>query len=891
MVNTAGTVTSRLVRLAVLTATLCLLAACTDADVPAHNLLGNPSFEHSLDQWALDHTTVSDEPLVLDSAKGSTFLEVLNLDLSFLQSPIATRYRPEIIQGKYVKSLIWFDFLNNEGRMVSRLTYVLNGERDWSAWSDMVAAGVNYITEPWSGLDPGAWHDLVFPDILAAHNRGARRIKGRELSAGDVARVRVGLVGWHAGGLGHAFRVVHQGWTRYADPDSTAGVLSASSPLCRFPPLHGQGVLELRVSRVTPMAGVSQRVAVVPGETYRLVVHAKADSALHVPAAVVRDAATGHVLLTAEAPGALSQAGWTRVEGAFEPMGDAVVVTLEAAYRDIDSDEAAIKQWSVLFDGVRLSRGEPGPVAPPAIVPVDVQAFRRGRFTMRDMSARTLALEAPGTPSWTPSLAPGARWTPVPGPNQDRAVELRSPQGVSSYRAEALVPVPSREPGHTITATAWVRAARPLSAWLEITAPDGSTARSALHPGNGQWVPLTVVLPMAQPPERVQLALMADKATAAMASPTLLALGDDRFQGLSGKGFRFRERLGFRKTERVRIAVVGNSTVYGTSIPATCTLPYLLQCKLEALHPGRFEVVNYGVDAWCLRQQIVSGAQAFNFVRPRDMHLQLFNDKIPMLLEDDLGAHAADQANALSLRDLEPDVILMGSMWNEIYFPCNPPLEVAWQDGGLLGLDYYTALYDYMDAPSEAAYRRAQQAFAAAREAGQRIVDRNTEDGFATCLTPGNRPAEQAAMLRYDLLLRRFVAETSPFSDVWLFTLPSVITRGLARETRDAPDALLGVWKADLREPKAVNWYSLCARVQDSVSGQVAADHGLPLADLDAVFHSEFDPLPVPDRLAVWHDYFTDIIHFHPQGNAYLADRLYSQLRDRFEALAQGAPR
>lgn len=500
--------------------------------------------------------------------------------------------------------------------------------------------------------------------------------------------------------------------------------------------------------------------------------------------------------------------------------------------------------------------------------------------------------------------APEGRATPVPGTFGSVSL-LAAPDAASVTSPRLVTPSSWRTQGLAVSVTARVRSNTPGSTWLEIVPDTGRVAMSAFHSGDGQWTWMTVIYPQTEPIAgfRIRLRTSGGQATMDDVRPVLLL--DDRFDLPSKRcTVLFRERMTYPKTDRFRIILVGGSTVHGgTSSHHKGTFSYTLQAKLEALYPGRFEIMNHALCGWTLAAQIISLETAFYIGSPEPVPLR---GPHPVSLCDIREDELPDaRANMVTMRSLEPDLVLLGTMWNDIspgYADIRhiPPMEVAALGDEPYSVGYLRALYPALEGGGPEAF-----------EAARAVRSRGEAEGVALQnAVPANRPrlydkdlvvSDEGRRLhrlqtsKFVYLLEEFLARAGRWTDVWLFTLPfDVRFHNFNPDSfkTSAPDnemQRLGLESDTTQDP----WYVAqpVAEIQDIGSAIVADRHGLPFANLDLLFQYEHRALPDSRYKRLHYFMENDNSHFTSRGNAYLADRLHALLAHRFADLANTATR
>lgn len=126
----------------------------------------------------------------------------------------------------------------------------------------------------------------------------------------------------------------------------------------------------------------------------------------------------------------------------------------------------------------------------------------------------------------------------------------------------------------------------------------------------------------------------------------------------------FREPINHKKNNRLRIVVLGGSTTYSDGEPERqnnfSTWPALLEARLEASYPGRYEVINLGI----------GGAET-----------GLMNEFYHRIYNTDFG-----------YKNLLPDIVLIATVWNDIGIALDKNLV----DKNIFGNISYSQLLDYI---------------------------------------------------------------------------------------------------------------------------------------------------------------------------------------------------
>lgn len=454
----------------------------------------------------------------------------------------------------------------------------------------------------------------------------------------------------------------------------------------------------------------------------------------------------------------------------------------------------------------------------------------------------------------------------------------------------------------TISVSAWVWSNMPGGANLKLSGLKGGghEALSAFHSGNSEWEYLTVVYPYEQWPEALRISLQSSRGVARFTEVKALATHDDRFVKALPDGCNpLRERVTYAKDGRIRIVVVGNSTVNGHAVAdKRASFPYVLQLKLESLFPGRFEVINFGLCGWHLPPQITTLDKAFNSNKACDGAVWCggkdgqFSHKNVLAMEQN-----ADN-NTPTISELKPDVIIFAGMWNDVWralkytgwgIPPNPD-EVNRVGGEPASVEYLRAVLNYADHPTEENYRQAEKTF----EMAMRPLDSSVTSAlqlrdYASLRNSAEfqRLVENAST-KLAYLSEEFIRRAQQYGQVWAMTLPGRFGDAYG----DAAKKLRagGQLPAEGFDKFLMNGYidAVTERIQNVEVTRVSKELGAKSLNLSDVFHAEYGAMPISEQLSL--GYFLagieDNVHFAYRGNEWIADRAFLGFLDELNRLS-----
>ncbi|MCO6429392.1 MAG: SGNH/GDSL hydrolase family protein [Deltaproteobacteria bacterium] len=296
----------------------------------------------------------------------------------------------------------------------------------------------------------------------------------------------------------------------------------------------------------------------------------------------------------------------------------------------------------------------------------------------------------------------------------------------------------------------------------------------------------------------------------------------------------------FLKGSRKRIAIVGNSTVYGAGAERGASFPLLLQLKLETHFPGKYEVMNLGVPGVSFIGHIIS---ITNY------------GMVGLATWPNPEAYRRTLHRAPALRDMQPVLVILAAHWNDCrrfhpflgygerepslldYLPSTYPANRLYADIAL------KSLFRFFDNPSHQAYTKM------------------TSDYMEMLSQPFDQAqAIRLAQQHYDFLTESYVERFKrymPDAQLILMTLPDV-----GGEITKEQESL----------------------VQRSAYIKVAAKHALPLIDLSSEFLNAF---PAASRALRYAEslMFSDEIHATYLGNQWIADMSFAELRERLHGM------
>lgn len=458
----------------------------------------------------------------------------------------------------------------------------------------------------------------------------------------------------------------------------------------------------------------------------------------------------------------------------------------------------------------------------------------------------------------------------------------------------AKVPESYRASDSFFSVSAWVWSDKPLCASLRVESKNGKNASSFPHSGNSSWEYLTVSYPFLEANLSYDISFINRGCTAKIDQVQPVLIRDDRFKEIHNGGYkRFRERITYNRDHRIRIIIVGNSTIWGQGGERNSTISYLLQSKLESLYPNTFEVVNYGVPGWTLPGQIVSVNNNYYFDRfPITMENidNVFLPNIPRIQNETPYKYSQSILNAVGIKALNPDVVILGSLWNDIGAPMVDRrgfYRIRLADNELLHVKFYRSMFEYADQPSPENKKRLLAVIQQIRS--MKAISYLKEYTFPVPDTieeldsPVN---QQRAIDSYNFYIMEFISRVSRWSDVWLLNLPDKSGPNILNHLDKVPNYFGIKNRKSITKQGQFHWYWLYlqGKMQKEVMQRVSEERDIPFVDTGSAFHNQFSGLNSIQYANM--DIFMDPVHFTNLGNTFVADRIFEERKDAFAKMA-----
>lgn len=290
--------------------------------------------------------------------------------------------------------------------------------------------------------------------------------------------------------------------------------------------------------------------------------------------------------------------------------------------------------------------------------------------------------------------------------------------------------------------------------------------------------------------------------------------------------------------ERARILVVGGSTTYGFGVQAADAWPRRLGRKLEASHPGRFEVVDVSYLGGHLESFLSDFHQASRRYVPREKWI-------------DGERPAPDDLASWGWRDLDPDIVIVVPLVND-----TAPDFVSMRTYGASGR-WRRRVQRALDAPVMRRLAISHYLGVALRQVPAR------DPGFRADV------ALRTIAESYRGNLERFVSLWGPDRRILLVGLPLLFSEG---DTREAVDLAMKSWgtsdRAELDDE--LSYFPAIEKIEAQARRSVAAERAgrsLVAAEVGRGLKAR----PFRQRLAV----YLDAIHVTAEGHEMFASEIH----------------
>jgi len=137
------------------------------------------------------------------------------LSLDYLDQAMKIKYTPKKFKGSLPKNIIFFEFFNQNSEVLSRLTYLLNGESNYAALNNVISNNIPYLTIEKNDNQIGKTNKISLNNILQDQNDAAAKINGNQLKKADIDHATVTILSWYEPGTMGQISSEYEGWDNY----------------------------------------------------------------------------------------------------------------------------------------------------------------------------------------------------------------------------------------------------------------------------------------------------------------------------------------------------------------------------------------------------------------------------------------------------------------------------------------------------------------------------------------------------------------------------------------------------------------------------------------------------------------------------------------------------
>lgn len=351
----------------------------------------------------------------------------------------------------------------------------------------------------------------------------------------------------------------------------------------------------------------------------------------------------------------------------------------------------------------------------------------------------------------------------------------------------------------------------------------------------------------------------------------------------------FRAPINYLKGKKYRILAIGGSTTYGVGSTPNVTWPCVLEQKLNAVYPGRFEVINIGMPSGNLRQFILN----YESVVAHLVETDEFDSKSIDILRKELLPYRAN----FGLKDLLPDMVIIAPAWNDFthefthqYFNIDRPIFLGYSCNQIsrmvensfikrnLAIGYY--LYKCFRQLVDLYFKRIYNSYANGES--NRVED---SDKDAVLTLDSNKLND----ISIDALHNKFKSNVKQLIDMFvadgakihLLQLPGLAFKMNGQQMQKFIEHMK---KNGRMNPEQIKAYSAINAFGEKIEGDCLREisEELNVGFTDA--SEKFENLPFEYKLK---ECFFDIMHLTNTGNLTIADCIFHDLRNYFDVLYQ----
>ncbi|OGF31115.1 hypothetical protein A2533_02595 [Candidatus Falkowbacteria bacterium RIFOXYD2_FULL_35_9] len=331
----------------------------SDIEKLSENLVQNNSFEDNNNFWQIAIQTKKDyfKKIKINDAYHLT----MPLSLDYLDQAMKIKYTPKKFKGSLPKNIIFFEFFNQNSEVLSRLTYLLNGESNYAALNNVISNNIPYLTIEKNDNQIGKTNKISLNNILQDQNDAAAKINGNQLKKADIDHATVTILSWYEPGTMGQISSEYEGWDNY--------ILFAETPtdnLIKFSSLDdnslqqsyiyqtnflpSDGLKQLDItSPVGKEVSYQQAIPVITGKPYLVVFNTKKKAGMDSPEIKISNKDGTKNYFSEKVDIHFAMTGWVQAGGIFIAKEDNIDLQLLCPNtKRVEGDEHCY------FDNIRL---------------------------------------------------------------------------------------------------------------------------------------------------------------------------------------------------------------------------------------------------------------------------------------------------------------------------------------------------------------------------------------------------------------------------------------------------------------------------------------------------------------------------------------------------------
>ena len=130
----------------------------------------------------------------IDGLQNNYITKALKKD--YINKEIVASYNPSKFSGTLAKSILSFDIYAKHSKLLSKVTYVLNGDNDHWSHINSVVKNVSYLTIIKNNFRINTENTIYIKSLLDEQNKHAKAIGAYLIDVNDVDRIDVNFHAW-----------------------------------------------------------------------------------------------------------------------------------------------------------------------------------------------------------------------------------------------------------------------------------------------------------------------------------------------------------------------------------------------------------------------------------------------------------------------------------------------------------------------------------------------------------------------------------------------------------------------------------------------------------------------------------------------------------------------